>query len=139
MFLNKRGVALLQVLIIVAILGGMVAMILRVVMSRTTAARQTYRTVTAQMLIESCMAEVNQMWATKTPDTYATDLNDCCMYKDGDACIQTHTCNAQEVYPLNMSTPINYNVTATMSEDEGLSGRCKVTYKLNPTSGGTAL
>ena len=45
MFLNRRGVALLQVLIIVAILGGMVAMILRVVMSRTTAARQTYRTV----------------------------------------------------------------------------------------------
>lgn len=139
MLLNKRGVALLQVLIIVAILGGMMAMILRVVMSRTTTARQTYRTVTAQMLIESCMAEVNQIWATKTPQTYATDLEGCCMYKEGDTCTQSHTCHTQKVYPLNMNAPIDYSVVASMSIDAELNGRCKVQYMLTPSSGGTAL
>ena len=139
MLLNKRGVALLQVLIIVAILGGMMAMILRVVMSRTTTARQTYRTVTAQMLIESCMAEVNQIWATKTPQTYATDLEECCMYKEADACTQSHTCHTQKVYPLNMNVPIDYSVVASMSKDAELNGRCNVKYMLTPSSGGTAL
>ena len=138
MFLNRRGVALLQVLIIVAILGGMVAMILRVVMSRTTAARQTYRTVTAQMLIESCMAEVNQIWATKNPQTYAADLKDCCMYKERKKKKKEHTCNTQKVYPLNMTSPIDYEVKATMS-NEGSVNRCQVTYNLKPMSGGTAL
>ncbi|MBR5151340.1 MAG: hypothetical protein IKW71_00705, partial [Elusimicrobiaceae bacterium] len=62
MYLNKRGVALLQVLIISAVIAGLAAMILRVTLSRTTAARQTRRTVSAQLLIESCMAEVNSLW-----------------------------------------------------------------------------
>lgn len=73
MHLNKRGVALLQVLIVAAVLAGFSAMVLRVVMSRTLLARQNRRTVTAQMLIENCMAEVNYKLASQTPS--AKDLN----------------------------------------------------------------
>lgn len=60
--LNKRGVALLQVLIVSAILAGLATMILRVVMSRATAAHKVRQTVLSQMMIESCMNEVNNLW-----------------------------------------------------------------------------
>ncbi len=80
MHLNKRGVALLQVLIVAAILAGMSALILRVVLSRTLTARQNRHTVSAQLLIDSCMNELNQLWASKDPVTYARDLEYCCNY-----------------------------------------------------------
>ena len=77
MRLNKRGVALLQVLIISAVLAGLSTMILRATLSRTVTSRQTRKTVSAQMLIESCMVEVNAWWASKTPQVYAEDLSAC--------------------------------------------------------------
>lgn len=79
MLFNKRGAALLQVLIVTAILAGMSAMILRLSLSRTITSRQTRRVVNAQWLIDSCMAEVNAIWAAKTPQAYARDLADCRM------------------------------------------------------------
>ena len=75
MRLNKRGVALLQVLIISAVLAGLSAMILRAVLSRTVTARKTYRTVTAQMIIESCMAEVNQVMSTQNAVEFAENID----------------------------------------------------------------
>lgn len=62
-FLNRRGVALLQVLVVSAVLAGLSAMVMRVLLSRAATARQTRRTVISQMLIESCMAEVNDRLA----------------------------------------------------------------------------
>lgn len=77
--LNKRGAALLQVLMITAILAGMSAMILRVSMSRTLSAKQAQHQINVQKAIESCMSQVNRVWAEKTPEAYARDLAVCQM------------------------------------------------------------
>lgn len=80
MRLNKRGVALLQVLIIAAVLAGLSAMILRAVMSRTLAARQLRKTVKGQMVIEMAMKEVHEYWAkqfAEDPVTAAENIANC--------------------------------------------------------------
>ena len=82
MWKNKKGAALLQVLLITAVLAGIATMLLRASLSRTTAARKTRRTVSAQMLVNSCMAEVNTIWSIKSPDVCARDLNQCTMYRN---------------------------------------------------------
>ncbi len=74
---NKKGVALLQVLMITAVLGGLCAMVLRISLDRTVASRKTRHTIAAQMAIESCMAEVNNIWALKNPTQYANDIQNC--------------------------------------------------------------
>ena len=79
MLSNKRGVAFLQVLIVTAILAGMATMILRATLSRTLTSRQTRHNIASQMVIESCMAEVNNLWASKKPETYQEDLAVCRM------------------------------------------------------------
>ncbi len=79
MIRNKRGAALLQVLIISAVLAGMATMILRATLSRTVASRQSRHAVSGQMMIESCMAEINEIWASKTSEAYARDLAVCRM------------------------------------------------------------
>lgn len=95
MLSNKRGVALLQVLIITAILAGMATMILRATLSRQITSRQTRHNITSQLVIESCMAEVNNLWASKTPETYQADLAACRM------------CVGCETYPDNSSLEDN--------------------------------
>lgn len=77
MYLNKRGAALLQVLIVSAVLASMATMILRATLARTSSSNRTRHTVTAQMAIENCMAEVNTIWASKTPEAYDRDLRKC--------------------------------------------------------------
>ena len=46
---NKRGAALLQVLLVTVVLAGMATMLLRANLSRTTTSRQTRRAVSAPM------------------------------------------------------------------------------------------
>lgn len=77
---NKKGVALLQVLIIAAVLAGLSTMILRAIMPRTRSARMLRRTVEAQMLIEACRKEIAEIWARKTPQQFADDLEMCRFY-----------------------------------------------------------
>ena len=77
---NKKGVALLQVLIIAAVLAGLSTMILRAIMPRTRSARMLRRTVEAQMLIEACRKEIAEIWARKTPQQFADDLANCRFY-----------------------------------------------------------
>ena len=77
---NKKGAALLQVLLVTVVLAGMATMLLRASLSRTTTARQTRRAVASQMLINSCQAEVSAMWAIKSPERFAQDLAGCWMY-----------------------------------------------------------
>lgn len=72
--LGKKGAALMQVLLITVILAGIATMLLRMGLSRTTSARRTRRLVNTQMLIESCMAEMNMVWASKTPEAFTRDL-----------------------------------------------------------------
>ena len=71
---NRKGAALMQVLLMTIVLAGMATVILRATLARTNSARQTRRAVSAQLLIESCMAEVNSVWANKTPETFLRDL-----------------------------------------------------------------
>lgn len=126
MRLNNRGVALLQVLIISAVLAGISTMILRATLSRTVMARQTRKTVSAQMLIESCMTQVNAWWAAKTPETYATDLNNCniCHSIGAGKCsdnMKQWTC------AVKGNDEQDYSVTATMS---GSGGSCQIEYTI---------
>ncbi len=74
MKLNKKGAALMQVLLVALILSGIATMLLRASLSRTTSARKTRRTVSAQVLIQTCMAEVNALWGAKTPEAYYRDM-----------------------------------------------------------------
>ena len=74
MKLNKKGAALMQVLLITIILAGIATMILRATLSRTSSARRTRRAVSAQVLIQTCMAEVNSLWSKKAPEAFRRDL-----------------------------------------------------------------
>ena len=76
---NKKGAALLQVLLITVVLAGMAAMLLRASLSRTTTARKTRRTVASQMLINTCQAEVSALWGIKSPARFSKDLENCWM------------------------------------------------------------
>ena len=68
---NKRGAALVQVLMLSALLAGLSAMILRATLSRQMIARQSRHAVGARLAIESCVAEINNMFAVMSPDDYA--------------------------------------------------------------------
>lgn len=139
MFLNKRGAALFQVLIVTAILAGMAAMILRLSLSRTINSRKARHTIAAQTLIESCMAKVNALWAAKTPEAYARDLKACQMCdptvdasagcSGADSAHQIYTCENIDIY--NQSD--NYTVTAKIETVDGGSSNnppCKITYTI---------
>lgn len=79
----KKGAALMQVLLVTVILAGMATMLLRAMLSRTSAARQTRKTVSSQMLVNSCMAEVNALWSAKTPEAFKRDMDLGIMYCNG--------------------------------------------------------
>lgn len=86
MLLSKKGAAILQVLLLAAVLAGIATMILRFAVSRTSSARQNRRLVAAQLAIESCMAEVNEIWVSKSPEAFERDWNECifkCTSSDG--------------------------------------------------------
>ena len=72
---NNKGAALMQVLLVTVVLAGMAAMLLRATLSRTITARHTRRSVSTQLLVDSCMAEVNSLWASKSPEAFLSDFN----------------------------------------------------------------
>ena len=74
MRLNKKGAALMQVLLLTVVLAGITTMLLRASLSRTSSARKTRRTVSGQVLIQSCMAEVNALWSKKNSEAFQRDL-----------------------------------------------------------------
>ena len=126
--LNKRGAALFQVLIVSAILAGISAMILRASLSRTLTARQVRHTVSTQLLIESCMAEVNNLWAAKTPDQYAEDLSTCSFYNN----VKTHTCkNTNAKVGREAADAVAYPIVATIS---GSNSNCQIEYAIQSTN-----
>lgn len=113
--MNKKGAALMQVLLITLILAGIATMLLRASLSRTVSARKTRRTVTAQLLMERCMAEVNALWTAKTPEAYNRDWTNGNMYcsgNNGTSCSTTYTCSIPN--PYNASSP--YTVIATFAK-----------------------
>ena len=76
---NKKGAALMQVLLATAVLAGMATMLLRASLSRTSSVRQIRQTVSTELLIESCQAEINMMWSKKKPEVFKRDLSGCWM------------------------------------------------------------
>jgi len=134
MLLNKRGAALLQVLIVTAILAGIAAMVLRLSLSRTITSRQTRHVINAQTVIESCMAEVNTMWAAKTPEAYARDLKDCQMCDQtadasagcDDTNYQKHTCTIS-LFEAGSSYTVEAKIARSNEADRP---RCKITYTI---------
>lgn len=71
---NKKGAALMQVLLVTAVLAGMAAMLLRATLGRTMTVFQTRRFVSTQVLVDSCMAEVNSLWAAKSAEAFRSDF-----------------------------------------------------------------
>lgn len=122
----------MQVLLVTAVLAGITTMLLRVTLSRSTTARQMRRTVSAQMLIESCMAEVNVVWAAKNAQAYARDIHQCIMYCDDaetDTLCSTGS-GGNAVYTYTCSPKVDgttYTVVATMS---GSNGACQINYEV---------
>lgn len=119
MHLNKRGVALLQVLIIAAVLAGLATMILRVVMSRTLETRRTRQTVTTQMAIEACMKEVTEYWDKK----FAEDPID--------AAAKLEACQIEPIIcPLPFPQKGNDQTLHSYADFKNVDGECTVRYSV---------
>lgn len=144
MRLNKRGVALLQVLMVAAVLAGLATMILRVVTSRTLSARQIRQTVSAQMLVETCMKQVSNYWMERfetDPEGAAADLAACRFRGSGAASVLTgasHLYGFREMLCYSPSltgyTPSHHHeagpqmtISANMSE---VDGKCQISYRI---------
>lgn len=132
---NNRGAALLQVLILSAILAGMATMILRVTLSRSVASKQVRHQITAQKMIESCMAQVNMFWASKTPEAYTRDLAECQMCST-----ESVNCSGEntEVFGVNFPSNKVYDCGSITGEQDtsrnvkavisGSGGNCQIEY-----------
>ncbi len=119
---SQKGAALMQVLLVTVILAGIATMLLRAGLARTSSARKTSRSVIAEMLIKSCMAEVNHLWAAKTPAAFGYDLTHGCMYSTG-----TGVSNCKKTY--SCMTINGYQVDATM-EMRGEGDKHRITYEI---------
>ena len=150
MKLSKKGAALMQVLLITLILAGIATMLLRVNLSRMTSARKTRRTVSAQMLIQSCMAEVNQLWTSKNINAFYRDFEEyttssqrpymyCLNEQEGasdSVCAEADRVYTYECFiadPYDVSHP--YVVTAQFEQNE--AGVWQLAYEI--TSGSNKL
>ncbi len=141
MKLNKKGAALMQVLLITIVLAGIATMLLRASLSRTTSARKTRRTVSGQVLMQSCMAEVNTLWTNKKPEVFqgdwAGDAQGPIMYCNGarnasGECpaasrVRTHTCTLTNPYQSGAT----YTVTASFEKDPADSTKWNLVYELD--------
>lgn len=133
MLSSKRGAAILQVLLVAAVLAGISALLLRASLSRSSSARQTRRTVAAQLEIESCMAQVNQLWSIKSPEVFARDMHECIFYCESSD--PNAPCSADKKvtefrcpYVNTDAMGLNPQVTAMIS---GATGNCQITYTVN--------
>ena len=135
MLLSKKGAALLQVLLVTAILAGLASLLLRVSIARANSSRGVRRLVSSQVLIESCATEVNMFWAAKKPETFARDIDQCIMYckhdNVTDECPSTPVDARVTEYHCKQRSfnSINYDVTATISNSNTAAG-CKITYTI---------
>lgn len=126
---NKKGAALMQVLLITIILAGICTMLLRASLSRTTSARKTRRTVSGQVLIQACMAEINTLWSRKHPKAFEDDLKDECVYrsKTSRECIKEYTCNI-----AHAGTTVQVKATIGKESVDGREYKTMVYEVLNP-------
>ena len=120
---NNKGAALMQVLLVTVVLAGMAAMLLRATLSRTRTARHTRRSVSTQLMVDSCMAEVNSLWASKSPQAFLGDFNGdsrgafmyCESYTDQGVC---DNATAHRYYDCNYQIDnISYTVRAWLYDN----------------------
>jgi len=135
MLLSKKGAALLQVLLVTAVLAGIATLLLRVSISHAKTSRTVRRQISAQMLIESCATEVNAFWMVKSPETFARDIEQCIMYCNStlprEKCPEEDMFQQREFHCRQTSlNGANYNVTARI-EDSGTEAGCKITYTIS--------
>lgn len=64
---NKKGLILLQVIVMVAVLAFLVVAILKFLLGRHATVSQAKKTIDAKSLIEACMAEKNIEWENVVP------------------------------------------------------------------------
>lgn len=146
MLQNKKGAALMQVLLVTAVLAGMATMLLRASLSRTSAARQTRQTVSSELLIEACQAEVNMMWSNKKPEVFKRDLAGCWMNCKVTIAEDTwngvtyttskcHTTASNATRQYTCKVPLNgggtADVVAEFSAPEAGDTGCELGYTLN--------
>ena len=138
MLKNNKGAALLQVILVAAILVGMATLLLRASLSRVSSARLTRRAVSSQMLIETCQSQVNGWMSLKLADVFQEDLDDCIFDCNGVRNAENHCPDANMVRDYTCTLPgaiegITYTVVAHMArEDENNSNSpCRVTYELH--------
>lgn len=123
---NKKGAALMQVLLITVILAGIATMLLRATLSRTASARKTRRAVSGQVLIQTCMAEVNSLWSKKTPEAFRRDLKGDAkgpfMYCSGGTSETCQGDNIKRTYECTIPNPYQdgqiYKVVASFKKDD---------------------
>ena len=139
---NKKGAALLQVLLVSAVLAGMATMLLRASLGRTSTSRHARRPIAAEALIERCQAEVEFIWASKSRVAFEYDLLGCFMMcnsraADGTCLSGTHQYPCEE-YPIDWdgdgAPDITYTVMATMGNTP-VDGLCPITYELTDDTG----
>ena len=148
---NQKGAALMQVLLVTAILAGMATLLLRASLARTSSVRQTRQAVSTELLIESCQAQVNMMWSKKTPEAFARDLSGCWMnckinpaddpWKPGDLYTNSLCNTSSNATPeYKCTVPVqggNITVKAKFSQPavDGTSAAepCQLTYSLDQT------
>ena len=132
MLRNNKGVALAQVLLMTVVLAGMAAMLLRVSMSRANISSQINRRIRYQSLINACQAEVNALWAVKTPESFARDLSTCTMRRHGNvesADRKFYYCN-----PVAFEG-VNYRVKAYFPDNApDADGKCRLRYAVAKTT-----
>ena len=139
---SKKGAALFQVLLITVVLAGMATMLLRASLSRTSSMRQSRRTVSAQLLINTCMSEINTLWSVKKPEIFARDRENCYMWcnaEEGETCTLTgSSANASRSYTCQVSNGGNeYNVEAKFTGTSSTADGCELTYTITNAGDGT--
>jgi hypothetical protein len=66
-FKNRKGLILLQVIVIVAVLAFLVVAILKFLLGRHATVSRAKRTIDSKSIIEACMVEKNIEWENNVP------------------------------------------------------------------------
>lgn len=126
MLSSKRGAAILQVLLVAAVLAGLSVLLLRASLSRASSSHQTRRVVSSQLEIDSCMAEINQLFAIKSANSFTRDMDECVFYCRGGG---TGSC-ADPVTEYNCFNNTNAGKHLVTARIAKVGEECRITYTI---------
>lgn len=123
----------MQVLLMTVILAGLMAMILRANLSRTASARKTRRQASAQVLIQSCMTRVNDLWTSKSPEAFRRDIEQGIMYCKGTSTnLNCPAADRETTLTCNLGS---YEVVATVVPNATTGALESIEYEITEGSG----